>query len=89
MVTVEFTKNLARHVECPSKRVAGATVAEALDAYFAEIPAVKAYVLDEQGAVRHHVVVFVDGAMVPRKQALAEPLSEGSVVSVMQALSGG
>lgn len=89
MVTVEFTKNLARHVECPPKRVMGATVAEALEAYFAEIPAVKSYVVDEQGTVRHHVVVFVDGAMIPRRQALAEPLSDGSVVSVMQALSGG
>ena len=89
MPTVEFTRTLARHVECPTEPVVGATVGEALAAYFARHPAVRPYVLDEQGRVRHHVTVFVDGRQVRDRGRLDEAVAVGSVVSVMQALSGG
>lgn len=89
MPTVEFTRNLARHVACPTETVAGATVGEALEAYFARHPGVRSYVLDEQGRVRHHVTVFVDGAQLRDRARLDGAVGEGSVVSVMQALSGG
>lgn len=87
--TVEFTRNLERHVRCPAEAVPGATVREALEAYFARHPAVRGYVLDEQGAVRHHVVVFVDARQLADRARLDEPVAEGSAVYVMQALSGG
>lgn len=89
MPTVEFTRNLARHVACPSEAVAGDTVGAALEAYFALHPRVRPYVLDEQGRVRHHVTVFVDGAQIRDRARLDEAVGEASVVSVMQALSGG
>ena len=89
MPTVEFTRNLARHVECPAEEVAGGTVREALEAYFARHPGVRSYVLDEQECVRHHVVVFVDGRQMRDRKRLDEGLGPSSVVSVMQALSGG
>lgn len=89
MPTVEFTRNLARHVACPTERVDGATAAEALAHYLALHPAVRSYVFDEQGRVRHHVTVFVEGKQVRDRARLDEPVGEDSVVSVMQALSGG
>ena len=89
MPTVEFTRNLARHVVCPTESVAGDTVAAALDAYFAAHPAVRPYVFDEQGRVRHHVTVFVDGQQLRDRGRLDEPVGAASIVSVMQALSGG
>ena len=61
---VSFTSNLRRHVDCPAEHVAGATVREVLDAYFDVHPAVRSYVLDEQGRVRRHVAVFVGGAQL-------------------------
>ena len=46
-------------------------------------------VLDEQGAVRHHVAIFVDGQAIRDKRDLAVPLAPAAEVYIMQALSGG
>lgn len=61
----------------------------ALEALFAQHPRLRGYVLDEHGAVRHHVAVFVDGAAICDKQRLQQPLAADSEIYVMQALSGG
>jgi len=86
---ITFTSSLQRHVSCPSEPVAGATVREALEHYFARHPQVRGYVLDEQGALRHHVVVFVDGGQLRDRSGQQEPIGEASDIYVMQALSGG
>jgi hypothetical protein len=86
---VTFTSALERHVQCPPMRVDATTLRAALEAYFAAHPRVRAYVLDEQGALRHHVVVFVDGAMAQDRAHLAEPVAPSAEIYVMQALSGG
>jgi len=69
--------------------VPGATVGEALDGVFARHPTLRHYVVDERGAVRHHVALFVDGRSLARKTHLDHPLGETSELHVMQALSGG
>jgi len=89
MPRVTFTANLQRHVECPPASAAGATVNEVLAAVFAGNPRLRGYVLDDQGALRHHVVVFVDGTSIRDRRSLSDPVAEGSEVYVMQALSGG
>jgi len=89
MPRVTFTANLQRHVECPPASASGATVQEVLESVFACNPRVRGYVLDEQGALRHHVVIFVDGNQVRDRRALSDPVASGSEVYVMQALSGG
>jgi hypothetical protein len=86
---VVFTTALQRHVECPDEAVDGATVRAALDAYFARHGKARSYVFDEQGALRQHVVVFVDGMQVRDRAALAEAVAPGGEIYVMQALSGG
>ena len=88
MATVRFTTAFQSHVACPPAEVAGATVGDALDACFAANPAVRGYILDEQGTLRKHVTVFVDGEQV-RNRALSSPISDGAELYVMQALSGG
>jgi hypothetical protein len=87
--TVTFTANLRRHVDCPTATVGGATVREALEEYFAARPPVRTYVLDEQGIVRRHVVVFVDGVQLRDRARLSDPVSPSGEIHVMQALSGG
>ncbi|MGH7298215.1 MAG: MoaD/ThiS family protein [Polyangiaceae bacterium] len=89
MPRVVFTTALQRHTGCPEDTVEGATVRAALDAYFARHAAARAYVLDEQGELRHHVVVFVDGAQVRDRASLGEAVAPGAEIYVMQALSGG
>jgi hypothetical protein len=65
------------------------TVGEALSHVFAEHPALRGYVLDEQGAVRHHVVIFVGGRAIADRGKLTDPVSSDSEIYVFQALSGG
>jgi molybdopterin converting factor small subunit len=72
-----------------SFEVAGATVREVLDALFALYPQLRGYVTDERGALRHHVVAFVDGVAVQDKSALSEPVPATGEVHIFQALSGG
>jgi hypothetical protein len=86
---VSFTRNLARHVPCAGRDVDGATVREALDAYFALNDAPRPYVLDEHGGCRKHVVIFVDGVQVRDRAGLSDPVGAAEEIAVMQALSGG
>ncbi len=89
MATLHFTQNLARHTECPSASLAANTVAELLERYFASWPGVRGYVLDDQGEVRHHVKVLVDGRNIKDRTKLTDRLNKDSEVYVFQALSGG
>lgn len=89
---VRFTKNLQRHVACPPTDVPhtnGATVADILAGYFAEHPAVRHYVLDDQGGVRRHVTVFVGEQTIHDRNRLTDMVGPNDEVFVMQALSGG
>lgn len=89
MPTVEFAPALTRHVACPRQEVQAATLGAALEQAFRAAPALRPYVLDEQGAVRKHVAVFLNAEMLPRQQALARPLQPADRVMVIQALTGG
>jgi hypothetical protein len=86
---VRFTRNLERHVACPSEQVDGATVRDALHAYFGAHPEVRRYVLDDQGRVRRHVTIFVAGTAVVDRDGQSDPVGTTDEVYVMQALSGG
>jgi molybdopterin synthase sulfur carrier subunit len=97
MPTVVIAPSLARWLDpnpgigvgersCPA---AGATVREVLDAVFAAYPALRGYVLDERGALRHHVVAYVNGVAVGDKERLTEPVPADAEVYLFQALSGG
>lgn len=89
MTQVSFTENLRRHVECPPVAVSGATVREVLDAVFAENPRLRGYILDDQGRVRRHVNVFINGDMVADRVRLTDAVGPRDEVFVFQALSGG
>lgn len=89
MPRVTFTANLQRHLACPPVDVAGATVREALDAVFAGNPRLRGYVLDEHGALRHHMAIFLDGTPIRDRKAQTDAVAEAGNIFVMQALSGG
>jgi molybdopterin synthase sulfur carrier subunit len=89
MPNVVFTPALQRHVPCPPASVEGATVREVLDRVFGENPRARTYVLDEQGALRKHMMVFIDGEAVQDRNALSDGVGADSQIYVMQALSGG
>jgi hypothetical protein len=89
MPQVHFTRNLASQTAAPSCEVQGGTVAEALHAVFAQHPKLRGYVVDDQGALRTHVVVFVDGDAMRDRKRLSDTVRPDSEIFVMQALSGG
>jgi len=89
MPRVVFTSNLQRHVNCPETQVAAGTVRTALQQVFAAQPQARGYVLDEQGHLRKHVVIFVDGQRVRDRELLSDPVRDSSEVYVLQALTGG
>jgi molybdopterin converting factor small subunit len=89
VATVVFTPNLKRHVECPTETVDGSTVRAVLEAVFSQNPRLRGYVVDEQGGLRRHMSVFVDGQQIVDRDRLSDPVRPSSEIYVMQALSGG
>jgi molybdopterin synthase sulfur carrier subunit len=89
MATVRFTQNIQRHVVCPAREASGSTLRAVLDGYFRDNESARGYVLDEQGRIRQHMVVFIDGEMVRDRDRLSDAVKPDSVVDVIQSLSGG
>jgi sulfur carrier protein ThiS len=86
---VVFTQNLQRHVATPPTEAAGTSLREVLDHVFAVNERARGYVLDEQGALRHHMIVFINGQPVLDRLRLTDSVPADGEVYVMQALSGG
>jgi len=89
MAIVKFTRNIQRHVECPTRDIPGTTLRAVLDDYFRENEKARGYVLDEQGRIREHMVIFIDGEQVRDRVRLSDAVGPQSVIDVIQALSGG
>jgi molybdopterin synthase sulfur carrier subunit len=66
-----------------------ATVGEALEKLEDHWPGVRDRVLDEQGALRPHVAVFVGEENIRHRGGLDAPLAEGSTIVILPAVSGG
>ena len=88
MPTIHLTSHLRRVAPVGPIRVEAATLGAALDAYFAGAPQVRSYILDDQGRLRRHVAVFIDGELLVDKD-LGRNVAATSEIYVMQALSGG
>lgn len=89
MARFYFASRLRAVAPADGQIFAGLTVGEALGSVFAVAPLLRSYVLDEFGAVRKHVAIFVDEERAANDTALSAPLNAASNVYVMQALSGG
>ena len=89
MPKVSFTPNLERHISAPRVESSGGTVREVLDGVFADNPRLRSYVLDDQGRLRQHVAVFVNGELVQDRRSLSDTVGASDELFVMQALSGG
>jgi hypothetical protein len=89
MARVHFTANLQRHVPAPTVEAAGGSVRAVLDQVFDSHPLLRGYVLDEHGALRKHMLVFVDDDMLVDRVGLSDTVPANAEIYVMQALSGG
>ncbi len=89
MPTISFTRALSRFLAAPFAKVEGATVGDALAAVFASRSTLRGYVLDDQGALRRHIIVYVNGRPVNDRIGLTDPVGLRDEIYVFQALSGG
>ncbi|MDB5823030.1 MAG: thiamine biosynthesis protein ThiS [Herminiimonas sp.] len=89
MPKIVFTQQLRRFTEVPEVDSAATTLRGAMEAAFAANARLRSYILDEQGHLRQHVVVFIDGHRIRDRMRLDDALKPGSTVHVLQALSGG
>ena len=89
MPNVSFTPHLRQHLSCPDTSAPGSTVAEVLAHVFETSPKLRSYLLDDQGAVRKHVTIFVNTQSLQDRQRLSDAVGEGDEIFVFQALSGG
>lgn len=89
MALVRFTSTLARHRPAPVLAADGQDLRAVLAGAFAADPLLENYILDEQGRVRKHINIFVDGALIADRQTLSDPVGPNSEIYILQALSGG
>lgn len=69
--------------------VPAGSVAEVLSAINEIAPGFTDYVLDEQGALRRHVRLSINDAIVIDKKTLSDHVPDNGTVYIFQALSGG
>lgn len=90
MPRVQFTGHLRRYfpdleeIELPAR-----TAAELVHALDQRWPGMAGFLVDERGALRRHVNVFVGDELIRDREGLTDALEPDAQVFVMQALSGG
>ncbi|MFT7638635.1 MAG: molybdopterin synthase sulfur carrier subunit [Pirellulaceae bacterium] len=95
MVKIVFTQNLQLYINQPplefdtTDSSTPPTVGSILASVFAENPRLGHYCVDDQGAPRDHIAIFVAGKPIRDRQGLSDAVSKNDEIYVMQALSGG
>ena len=89
MPHVHFTPHLRRHLQCNDLVTSAYSLDAVLKHCFQSIPALKHYVMDDNGHIRQHIAVFIDGSLVKSRTNLKVALNHDSEIYIMQALSGG
>ena len=90
MPTVKFTYALNKFFsglkDTPAK---GDTLKDVLKEIENNYPGIGSYILDEQGSLRRHVNIFIDGVLINDRTSLSDRFTENSEIYIIQALSGG
>lgn len=91
MSRVRFTSHLQKFFPALKQdiHVDGRTVAEIVAALDQRFPGLAAYIVDDRGALRKHVNIFVGDEMISDRLRLQDEVTSDQPVYVMQALSGG
>ena len=90
MAHVSFTLHLLRYFPTLAEgEVPGSTVREVIDELDRRYPGFASYIVDETGRLRRHVNVFVGEEPVRDRERLADAVTPGDRISILQARSGG
>lgn len=90
MPLVHFTSALNRYYpDLDTTEVSAGTAADVLVELNGRYKGIRDYLVEENGALRKHVNVFVNGAMVKDRNELSDLVGDSDEVHIIQALSGG
>lgn len=88
-VTVVLPRMLGDVLGERTFRVQGSTVAEAMEAAYARIPALRHHLCDETGDFRTHVLCVHNGVTTRETGSLRGKTKDGDEIQILQAISGG
>ena len=87
---VHFTPALKRFVpDLHSIEVQGSTVADVIQNVAAIYPGLTDYLIEENGALRKHVNIFINDTFILDRKTLSDAVRDKDEVYIIQALSGG
>ena len=90
MPTVHFTPALKRfRPDLSTISVEADTVAEIVTAVERHYPGLRDYIVEENGALRRHVNIFINDTFIRDRKRLGDRVQPGDHVHIIQALSGG
>lgn len=93
MAIIRYTKHLVRFfpdlANQSELQVPGKTVADVISSLDETYPGLAAYIVDEHGALRKHVNIFLGDELIHDRQTLNDPVAENDRLFIFQALSGG
>ena len=90
MPNIKFTYALRRFFPAVKDvAAAGNSFREIFPELDKHYPGISSYILDDQGSLRTHVNIFIDGKMINDRKNLSDAFGTNSEIYIMQALSGG
>lgn len=90
MPIVNFTSALKRfYPNLHPLSIEGDTVADILAKLNNEYPDITDYLIDEHGALRHHINIFIGDKMIEDREKLSDIVTGNEEILIFQALSGG
>ena len=90
MARVKCTNHLQRFFpDLTEVELEGTTVATVIDELNRRFPGIADYIVDEQGALRKHVNIFIGEEPVRDRLRLQDDIGPNTQVLILQALSGG
>lgn len=90
MPKVKFTSNLKRYYpELKEVSSDAQNIKDLLKEIDGIYPGISNYLVDDKGALRKHVNIFIGEEFLKDRKRLSDQVSQDDVVYVMQALSGG
>ncbi len=90
MPIINFTSALKRfYPDLHPLSIEGKTVAEILARLNDSYPGMTDYLVDEHGALRHHINIFIGDKMIADRDNLMDEITGEEEILIFQALSGG
>jgi hypothetical protein len=77
VIEIEFAPSFQRHTEAAKTQIEAHSLKSALQEAFHLLPALRGYVLDDQGAIRKHVTIFINDQTIADRVELSDSLRDG------------